>query len=266
MLPALVAPKPDFGLAANGFLQALHEVGRELPIGDLAGIAVHQLKGSFIMSAAFALHIKIEESGIQFFANSLCTCEAGRVLMEKIYPNMNIDNFRTLIGYEAADDFFPFRLETENFPQNQVLIDVVRMKMIAELQKELVEETITDWFVELAGINAFTEPYAERRDPFPIAIMAEIDENEVVVAEKGFNFGDVGEIHPTAYVCLGHSHEFERFHTIIAEIVVETVDDAASLFRCLFGKGAFHIAADYSEAVAYEIAYDEVENIGDDVE
>ena len=232
----------------------MHEIGRELPIGDFAGIATHQLKSSFIVAATFPLYIKVDESGIEFFANSLRTCEAGRVLMEKIYPFMDVDGLGTLIGDKAPNHLFPFRFEAKNLAQNEVLINVVRTKMTAKLQKELVEEVITDRFVKLARINAFTKPDTERRNPFPVAIMAEINEDKVVVAEEGFHLGNIGENHAPAYLAHRHGKELERFKNVVAEIMVETVDDAVSLRWRLLGKGACNIAAHHSKAVARHVA------------
>lgn len=254
MLPTFVAPQPNFGLAADGGFQALHEIGRELPIGNFAGVVAHQLKGGFIVAATFPLYIKVDESGIEFFANSLRTCEAGGVLMEKIYPFVDVDGFGTLIGDKATNHLFPFRFEAENLAQNEVLINVVRTKMTAKLQKELVEEVITDGFVKLAGINAFTKPDTEGRNPFPVAIMAEINEDKVVVVEEGFHLVDIGENHAPAYFARGHGKELERFKNVVAEIVVETIDEAVSLLWRLLRKGARNIAAHHAKAVAHHVA------------
>ena len=174
--------------------------------------------------------------------------------MEKIYPFVDIDGFGALIRDKAANHLFPFRLEAENLAQNEVLINVVRTEMAAELQKELVEEVITDGFVELAGINAFTRPNAERRDPFPVAIMAEINEDKVVVAEESFHLGDIGKNHALAYFACGHGKELERFKNVVAEIVVETIDEAVSLLWRLLRKGARNIAAHHAKAVAHHVA------------
>lgn len=254
VLPTLVAPKPNFGLAADSGFQALHEIGRELPIGNFARGAAHQFKSGFIVAATFPLHIKVDESGVEFFANSLRTCEAGGVLMEKIYPFMDVNGLGALIRDKAANHLFPFRLEAKNLAQNEVLINVVRTKMAAKLQKEFVEEVITDGFVKLARINAFTKPDTEGRNPFPVAIMAEINEDKVVVAEEGFHLGDIGENHEPAYLAHRHGIELERFKNIVAEIMVETVDDAVSLRWRLLGKGACNIAAHHAKAVAHYIA------------
>lgn len=232
----------------------MHEIGRELPIGDFVGVVAHQFKSGFIVASTFPLYIKVDESGIEFFANSLRTCEARGVLMEKIYPFMDVDGLGTLIGDKAANHLFPFRFEAKNLAQNEVLINVVRTEMAAKLQKEFVEEVITDGFVKLAGINAFTKPDTKRRDPFPVAIMAEINEDKVVVAEEGFHLGDIGENHAPAYLAHRHGIELERFKNIVAEIMVETIDEAVSLRWRLLGKGACNIAAHHSKAVAHYIA------------
>lgn len=232
----------------------MHEIGRELPIGNFARGAAHQFKSGFIVASTFPLYIKVDESGIEFFTNSFRTCEAGRVLMEKIYPFMDVDGFGTLIRDKAANHLFPFRLEAENLAQNEVLINVVRTEMAAKLQKELVEEVITDRFVKLAGINAFTKPDTEGRDPFPVAIMAEINEDKIMVAEEGFHLGDIGENHAPAYLAHRHRIELERFKNIVAEIMIETIDEAVSLRWRLLGKGACNIAAHHSKAVAHYIA------------
>ena len=60
---------------------ASNACGRELPIGDFARVAAHQFKSAFIVAATFPLYIKVDESGIEFFANSFRTCEARGVLM-----------------------------------------------------------------------------------------------------------------------------------------------------------------------------------------
>ena len=232
----------------------MHKIGRELPIGNFARGVAHQFKGSFIVAATFPLYIKVDESGIEFFANSLRTCEARGVLMEKIYPFMDVDGLGTLIRDKAANHLFPFRFEAKNLAQNEVLINVVRTEMAAKLQKEFVEEVITDGFVKLAGINAFTKPDTEGRNPFPVAIMAEINEDKVVVAEEGFHLGDIGENHALAYLAHRHGIELERFKNVVAEIMVETIDDAVSLRWRLLRKGACNIAAHHSKAVAHYIA------------
>lgn len=232
----------------------MHEIGRELPIGNFARGVAHQFKGSFIVAATFPLYIKVDKGGIEFFANSLRTCEAGGVLMEKIYPFMDVDGLGTLIGDKAANHLFSFRLEAENLAQNEVLINVVRTEMAAKLQKEFVEEVITDGFVKLAGINAFTKPDTEGRNPFPVAIMAEINEDKIMVAEEGFHLGDIGENHAPAYLAHRHGIELERFKNIVAEIMVETIDEAVSLRWRLLGKGACNIAAHHRKAVAHYIA------------
>ena len=206
------------------------------------------------MAATFPLYIEVDESGIEFFANSFRTCEARGVLMEKIHPFMDIDGLGTLIGDKAANHLFPFRFEAKNLAQNEVLINVVRTKMAAELQKEFVEEVITDGFVKLAGINALTKPDTEGRNPFPVAIMAEINEDKIMVAEEGFHLGNIGENHAPAYLAHRHGIELERFKNIVAEIMVETVDDAVSLRWRLLGKGAYNIATHHSKAVAHHIA------------
>lgn len=232
----------------------MHEIGRELPIGNFARGVAHQFKGSFIVAATFPLYIKVDESGIEFFANSLRTCEARCVLMEKIYPFMDVDGLGTLIGDKAANHLFPFRFEAKNLAQNEVLINVVRTEMAAKLQKEFVEEVITDGFVKLARINALTKPDTEGRNPFPVAIMAEINEDKVVVAEEGFHLGNIGENHAPAYLAHRHGIELERFKNIVAEIMVETIDEAVSLRWRLLGKGACNIATHHSKAVAHHIA------------
>ena len=232
----------------------MHEIGRELPIGNFARGAAHQLKGGFIVAATFPLYIKVDESGIEFFANSLRTCEAGGVLMEKIYPFVDVDGLGTLIGDKATNHLFLFRFEAKNLAQNEVLINVVRTEMAAELQKELVEEVITDGFVKLARINAFTKPDTEGRTPFPVAKMPEINEDKIIVAEEGFHLGNIGENHAPAYLAHRHRIELERFKNIVAEIMVETVDDAVSLRWRLLGKGACNIAAHHAKAVAHHIA------------
>ena len=257
--PAVMAPEPDGGVAADGgFELAEVDVG-ELPFGHRLGVAGDESHLAVVVAAAQSGDVGIEDGMARGACYALGAREDGRVVVEEVHPVVDVHPVGFLVGDVAHADGSAFTPIAHHLAQRVVHGDALGSEPLAHLQEKAVGGGVLKRVVDLCALHVGRHPEGQRGDPLPVAHMSEEDGARLSAVEHLVELVGAGEGHATAQLPLADGHEFDGLHEVVAEVAVEAALNLLEFLWRLLGEGGQQVVPDDAVAISHDAAHQQVE-------
>ena len=170
---------------------------------------------------------------------------------------------RSLVGDESDDGALPLLFELKNVSHRLVFRDVVGPKAGTHLIEERVERFAFERAVQLGAVGGLTRaPKRHGGNPFPVAVVPQIDKHERVRFQFAFHFFHALHNHSPLHFLGRDGEQFDGFNHIVAKPSVETFFNLSSLAHGTLRKRAVNVLAYHLSPIPHHIIDDGVTNIG----
>ncbi len=115
--------------------------------------------------------------------------------------------------------------------------------------------------VDLCALHLGGHPVGERRDPFPVEDMAQIDGAGESVGEVAIEVFNSFKHQSLANLVFAHGHHLDGFDEIIAELLVELSLDGFQFGLVFLGETLAEVFSDDAMAVAHHLGDEQVEYV-----
>lgn len=210
----------------------------------------------------------VVESGIHLTGNLLGADEEGGGLTQEVRPVVHGLPLGTLVGDET-DDFVLFLAPGGKYLAQGLLHgDAGAAVLFALVEKKTVDGLVSQRMVDLGSLPDGVEPQGEGGEPFPVAVVPEIEETELLALalQRLLHLGDAYELHASVHLLVRHGAHLDDFHDDVAQEVVEPPFRPSAFSLGLFGEALFQLMAHQFPAVAYDMVCQRIEHyIGQEV-
>ena len=238
----------------------------EVDVGNL--IVRHRLwgagdepEGGLIVAATGTLYVEIEDGVTCLASQSLGTRQHGRVVVQKLAPVVDIVPEGHLIRDIADHHGTPFLTVLDDAPQRLCHRDAHSPLTFAQLQRQAIELLVLQHVVDLGTLCLGRHPEGQRCHPFPVAVVTQIDGTRLSAIDHFVNDFRPLEHHPPPQLGLAHREQFDGFHQVVAEPMVESLLQPVTLCIVLLGETISQMLADEGHTIAHQPIYDQVDEV-----
>ena len=232
--------------------QFLHISLRELVVGKVLRAVGHAAHHAAVIAPVRARHVGEVHRRVHLLGNALRAREYRRVVVEKVDPVVCVASARCLIRDKADNRAHALAAERKHAAQRVVFGDIFCSEARAQVGEQAVKQTVVERAVKLGAMRlGVLGPNGQRADPFPVAVMPEVDEHEGVVLQVTLQILYALKRHAAHDFLAAHREQLERLKGVVAEKAVKPALYLPDAPRRSVGERRYKVSAHHLTAIAH---------------
>ena len=171
-----------------------------------------------------------------------------------------------LVGNETDENGYAHLTITHEVTHRLFDRDVDTAHTLADVSHQSVHSGVLEGMVELGALSyCRVEPERHGADPFPVAIMSEIDGAILATPARVNDRFDLLELHAAPHLVGADGKELDGLDQDVAEIVVEILLDLPKLGFALVGEAGSEVAAHDVPTISHHAIDEQIKHVGPEV-
>lgn len=199
-----MGPEPIFRSPTDGLLEETEILFCDVPIGNVFGIFEHRDDVNIVVSTSRTGDVEIDTREVKLLSDDLSACDDDGVLVvEEVGPVASGRIEWHLVADETEYDRFIGFAFGDDATQNDLHGYAFSPHATTDVEQEGVEGFVAEDMVDLTSKHMGRKMKSDARDPFPIAVMSDVESHVVSLVEIVVNMLQTVEMHSSLYLGVG---------------------------------------------------------------
>ena len=187
-------------------------------------------------------------------------------MVEEVAPMVDIEPERLLVG-DVSDDRRDAFLAIPHHPTDGIgHRNAHRVEALADGKEHLVHARVFQRVINLSALRLGRNPKGQRSDPFPVAVVAQIDGARLAAADTLVHEFRFLEYHSALDFLLADGEQLDAFHQIVAKPVVKPFFYPTELLLFFLWERLRQVLPHDAAAIVYDVEYQEIDAVAKEIE